>query len=158
VIEDIYLDTCALSRLTDDVSQSRINAESTAVDLVLDLVATHSVRWFASEALRLEILGNPNPDKRAETLPLLALSSGLLAVTPPITHRANVLQAEGFGAFDALHFALCEGAGIPWLLTVDDRFIRQASRTQPRSNVHLLNPIDWLQRRSAWSAKQLSPK
>jgi hypothetical protein len=44
----IYLDACALNRLTDDQSQSRIHTEAEAVERVLHLVRKGEAEWKAS--------------------------------------------------------------------------------------------------------------
>ena len=40
----IYLDTCALNRLTDDQTQPRILAEAKALERILDMVSSGKVR------------------------------------------------------------------------------------------------------------------
>jgi predicted nucleic acid-binding protein len=146
----IYLDTCALNRLTDEPSQPRIVAEAEAIDRILELVAATQVEWIASVFLRVEIERNPVVIRRAQTLPLLDMASGHVAATPEIFRRARALQAEGFQHFDALHLAVCEESSIACLLTVDDRLVRRASRRPQTSVTEVLNPIDWLKRRGAW--------
>ena len=104
---------------------------------------------MVSEFLRLEILHNPDPIKRAETLPLLDLAAGSVPSTPAVLRRAHVHVAAGYDLFDALHLAACEEASISFLLTVDDRLIRRASRAKS-AVTEVLNPVDWLKRRSVW--------
>jgi predicted nucleic acid-binding protein len=150
---DIYLDTCVLNRLTDDQSQPRIHAEALATEQVLDLVVAGDLRWIASTALRVELSRNPDAAKRAEMLPLLDFASTELKPTLEMIKLAIVLETEGFGAFDALHLAVCEQAGIEVLLSVDDRFMRKAARRAAPVATSVLNPIDWLQRRATWLPK-----
>lgn len=155
---DIYFDTCALNRLTDDLSQPRVRAESDAVLHTLELVSGSDIRWLTSDFLQLEVLRNPDPIKRAETLPLLTLASGQITSTPEMFSLASSVQAEGFDALDALHLAACEIAAIDFLLTVDDRFIRRASRRSRTYVTEVLNPIDWIPRRGAWQPKLQPPR
>jgi hypothetical protein len=51
----IYLDTCALNRLTDDQTQPRILAEAKALERILDMVSSGKVRWISSSAVRAEL-------------------------------------------------------------------------------------------------------
>jgi predicted nucleic acid-binding protein len=150
----IYFDTCALNRLTDDVSQSRIREEADAVLSILELVATAEVTWTTSELLRTELSRNPDPIKRAQTLPLLDMASAHVEATPEMGRRARALTKEGFGPFDALHLAICGESSIDSMITVDDRLIRKAARRSNPSVPEVLNPVDWLQRRSVWQAKR----
>lgn len=69
----IYLDACAINRLTDDQRQARILAEAEAVEQVLDLITTGSGRWIASSALRDELERNPNEAKRPPFLWLFSI-------------------------------------------------------------------------------------
>jgi predicted nucleic acid-binding protein len=143
----VYFDTCALNRLSDDQSQMRILSESQAVERMLRLTATDKIRWLASSALHLELSRNPDPVKRADSLALLPLASGLVPASPSTFQRARSLQAEGYGVFDALHLAICEENNVDSLITVDDRFLRRASLRLRGTRPEVINPVDWLQRR-----------
>jgi predicted nucleic acid-binding protein len=146
----IYFDTCAINRLTDKLLQPRILAEKDAVLQALELVAASHARWMTSEFLRFEISSNPDPIMRAQSLPLLEMASGQIETTTDMTQRAHALETQGFHPMDALHLAVCEVSSVDALLTVDDRLIRRASLRTHSSVTHVLNPIDWLQRRIAW--------
>ncbi len=146
----IYLDTCALNRLTDDQSQPRIHVETQAVERILDLVTAGEVYWIASSIMRVELQRNPNHAKREVSLALLAFASEFIEPHESIFQRATSLAAEGYGPFDALHLALAEEAHADSLLTVDDRLIGRATRTRENLLPSVLNPLDWLQRRATW--------
>ncbi len=60
----IYLDACALNRLTDDQSQSRVRAEAEAVERALQSVWKGEAEWKASIVLEAEIRRNPNGEGR----------------------------------------------------------------------------------------------
>jgi hypothetical protein len=92
----VYLDTCALNRLTDDLSQPRVLAESDAVLHVLELISAGDVRWLTSDFVRREVLRNPDPIKLAQTLPLLDMASGHIHTTTGAIRRAKSLEAQGF--------------------------------------------------------------
>jgi predicted nucleic acid-binding protein len=154
----IYLDACAINRLTDDQRQARILAEAEAVEQVLDLITTGRGRWIASSALRDELERNPNEAKRAVSLALLDFASEFIEPSEATFQRASALAADGFGSYDALHLALAEEAQADCLLTVDDRFIGCGARTRGDLLPSVLNPIDWLQRRVQWRLQPESTK
>ena len=70
----IYLDACALNRLTDDQSQSRIHAEAEAVERVLPLVRKDEAEWKTSIVLEAESRRNPNGEGRNDALALRQVS------------------------------------------------------------------------------------
>lgn len=146
----IYLDACALNRLTDDQRQERILTEAQAVEQILDMVTVGKVSWIASSLLRAELERNPSDAKRAVSLALLSFASECAEPSEATIRRASVLAAEGFGASDALHLALAEQARADCLLTTDDRFLARAARTRANVLPSVLNPVDWWNRRSQW--------
>ena len=85
----IYLDACAINRLTDDQLQARILTEAEAVEQVLDLVSTGRGRWIASSALRDELERNPNETKRAVSLALLDFASEFVEPGEATFQRAS---------------------------------------------------------------------
>jgi predicted nucleic acid-binding protein len=152
--ETIYLDTCALNRLTDDQSQVRVREEAEAVSTILDWVTEGYLRWFDSIALHAELAANPDPVSRSIVMAFLSLSSDSILQTPQVDARARAFQQQGFGQFDAVHVALAESKGIDWLFTVDDRFIRKsASQQLHASKPSVVNPLEWTRRRSLWLVK-----
>ncbi|MBB6147087.1 putative nucleic acid-binding protein [Silvibacterium bohemicum] len=140
----IYLDACALNRLTDDQSQLRIRNEAEAVQAIFHGIQQGQVFWVASVVLKSEIKRNPDRDKRQDALALLSFAQEILTVSPAIIERAETLEALGFGAFDALHLACAEDAHVDVLLTTDDRFLRQVARGLGKPRVAVANPIKWL--------------
>jgi predicted nucleic acid-binding protein len=141
----IYLDACALNRLTDDQSQPRIRAEAEAVEGALQRVSRGEAEWKASIVLEAEIRRNPNGEGRNDALRLLALAGELFRPHRVSIERAIALEALGYGAFDALHLACAEQAAVDVLLTTDDRFIKQASRRLGNPTIQVSNPLKWLQ-------------
>lgn len=139
----IYFDACCINRLTDDQTQARIRQEAEAVELVLRRIQEGVIQWISSEALVDEISRNPNVERRLENAALLALASEGIEVTESIAERAANLQSAGYGAYDALHLACAEAAGVDVLLTTDDEFIRKASRGIGSPRVAVLNPLSW---------------
>ena len=150
----VYLDSCSLNRLTDDQTQARIRTEAEAVTRILDLVSAGEVTWIGSSFVHVELSRNSNLAKRATSLDLLMLATEFAAPDSATYQRALVLQAEGYGNFDALHLALAEQSGAEWLITVDDRFLNRAARRPGSPLPTVLNPIDWIQRRQLWLLKR----
>jgi predicted nucleic acid-binding protein len=62
--------------------------------------------------------------------------------------QARHLVSQGFSLLDALHLATAQQANADWLITTDDRFLHIAVRKTKNRRPELINPIDWLQRRS----------
>jgi hypothetical protein len=96
----IYLDACALNRLTDDQRQPRIRTEAEAVEKVLHLIWKGETEWMASIVLGDEIRRNPNREGRNDALKLISLAGGLLRPHDVSIERARTLEALGYGAFD----------------------------------------------------------
>jgi len=143
-VAKIYLDACALNRLTDDQRQLRIRAEAEVVEKVLHLVWKGEAEWMASIVLETEIRRNPNREERNDSLKLISLAGELLRPDSASIQRARTLEALGYEAFDALHLACGEQAWVDVLLTTDDRFIRQAERRLGKPTIRVLNPVNWI--------------
>jgi predicted nucleic acid-binding protein len=150
VPETIYLDTCALNRPSDDLSQPRIRREAEAIGRIMDLVHDGRVEWYFSPFLRLEIERNPDPMRRIRALDLLTSAKGIISPTKDTVAEAERLITLGFARFDALHAALAHEAQIDWFITTDDRLLRAANRHLQTYRPILVNPVDWLQRRQPW--------
>ncbi|MEO6803129.1 MAG: PIN domain-containing protein [Granulicella sp.] len=147
---NIYFDTCALNRLTDDQTQPRIRTEAQAVERILDLVTVGEVRWISSPFLRAEMQRNPNAARREVSLALLAFASEFVEPTESTYQRAASLANDGYGPFDALHLALAVQSHADFLLTVDDRFIARTARSPIGVPPSVANPVDWINRRAQW--------
>lgn len=148
----IYLDNCALGRLTDQQDQPRLVAEHIAVRECLARVQVGALCWTASAALVAEIANSSNVVRRAYTASLLELATEVQPYTSAVYAEAERLQPFGFASFDAQHLAFALAAGADVLLTTDDRFVRAAQRLVSvpafagRRVTEVLNPVDWLRR------------
>ncbi len=118
----VYFDACCINRLTDDQTQLRIRREAEAIESILRRMRDGELQWIASQALADEIDRNPHVERRLESAALLALASETVEVNDSIVARAANLQIAGYGAYDALHLACAEAAGVDALLTTDDDF------------------------------------
>jgi hypothetical protein len=143
----IYLDTCALNRLTDDLTQPRVRREAEALSRVFDLISAGKERWIASTVLEDELSQNADPIRRLDNLKLLTAASLIIAPSDATLLHANTLTRLGFAAYDALHLATAQQADAEWLLTTDDRFLSMAIRKTNNRHPELINPVDYLQRR-----------
>lgn len=146
----IYFDTCALNRLTDDLSQPRIRAEAKAVAHILDLVFSGQLRWVASTVLQQEIERNPHPIRRIDTLRVLSQAGELIAPTEESVRNALSYTNESLSRADALHLAVAQQANVDILITTDDAFIKRAQARLRILRPELLNPVDLLKRRHPW--------
>jgi predicted nucleic acid-binding protein len=139
-----------LNRLTDDQRQARVQAEAEAIEQVILLVSERRIEWIASTVLASELLRNPDQARLQDALELLARAGPLSSPSRAALQRALGLAAAGYGSFDAYHIACAEETGADALLTTDDRFIRQASRSLGNPTVRVVNPVDWLKEVRAW--------
>jgi predicted nucleic acid-binding protein len=140
----VYLDACALNRLTDDPSDSRIKAEAEAVEQLLRRIDSGAIQWVGSTVLQLELSKNPNWDRRQESLDLLLFAVELYVPSTPAIVRARELESLGFGSYDALHLACAEDIGADVFITTDDRLLRRARRGIGNLSVRAMNPLEFL--------------
>lgn len=124
----IYLDACCLNRALDDQSQSRIAAETRAVEVLLRRVQLGSLELVSSEVLAFENSQSPDSTRRAHVLAQMTLAADEVRLTRAIEQRAGELEAAGIAPLDALHVASAEAAQVDFLLTCDDRLLRRAAR------------------------------
>jgi predicted nucleic acid-binding protein len=118
----IYLDTCALNRLTDQLDQPCLRAEAQAIITIVELVQAQQVSWVASTLLAFEVSRNPSPYKRVFAESLLPPRRELISPSDSTLDRAAELTRDGLGAADALHLALAEQGSADWFITTDDGF------------------------------------
>jgi predicted nucleic acid-binding protein len=145
-MQRIYLDACAINRLTDDQSQPRVSAEANAVLELFRLVGIGRLEWLASPVLAAEIQRNPDPDRRQDALFLLSFAREIAPLDASVFVRAQILEALGYGAFDSLHLAAAEHLEASVFITTDDRFLRQARRGLGKPRIEVENPVKWLQK------------
>jgi hypothetical protein len=91
----IYLDSCALNRLSDDMSQPRIRQEALAVEEILLRVQRGSLIWIASSALQSEFMRNANPSRRNDSLHLLRFAQEFRVPDRFCLARAKHLTGNG---------------------------------------------------------------
>ena len=133
----IYVDSSAWNRVYDNPSQDRIRKEADAIGKIIDLIAHHQINLIFSQALQEEMSKHPDISYNGAQL-----ASRFVKRTQEINQRASQLHQKGLGAYDALHIASAEEAGVDVLLTTDDRMIKKARSLGV--HVRLENPVDWL--------------
>lgn len=72
----------------------------------------------------------------------LEQSTAYQLVNESIRKRAEILEAHGLKAIDALHVACAESTGVDYFLTCDDRLLKK----QKHISVPSMNPLDFVQR------------
>jgi len=139
----IYLDACAINRLSDPPMQQRIALETAAMERLLHGVRTGQLSWIASSVLLVEIENNPDARRRNSALALLCFASEVHRPTALSAERGRQLNLLGYGKLDALHLAMAEEQRCDLLLTTDDRFLRRAMRNQGKPSVRVQNPLNY---------------
>jgi hypothetical protein len=94
--------------------------------------------------LKAEAANNPDAERRDEVEVLLSLATEVLTLDRRTVQRAKMLEAAGYGAFDALHLSVAESGSADVLLTTDDRFIKRAGRGTGSPRIRIRNPVEWL--------------
>ena len=140
----IYPDACAINRLTDDPIQVRVRMEAEAVRQVFRLIEDRRVEWVVSSILETELKRNPDMRRRLDALEMLHFADKMIYPDARIEARAISLHGFGYGRFDALHLAIAEAANADWMLTTDDRLLRQVHRGLGKPSVKTENPLDWI--------------
>ena len=138
----LYLDSCCFNRPFDDFSQIRVRLEAEAVEWILEESRTGRFTVVTSDYLTLELLRNPDPVKRANTLAMTEYSGIHVPVLKSVAARASWIESLGITSFDALHTAAAESAGCDYLVTTDDDLIKKSKRHQSQLMISFLNPID----------------
>jgi predicted nucleic acid-binding protein len=138
----LYLDSCCLNRPFDDLSQIRVRLEAEAVEWILEESRTKRFTIVSSDYLSLELIRNPDPAKRAESLAMTQYAGLHLAASEAVARRAAEVESIGISGFDALHIAAAEAAGCDYLVTTDDGLLKKSRRHSSQIAIEVLNPID----------------
>jgi predicted nucleic acid-binding protein len=147
-VPTVYLDLNVYKRPFDDQTQMRIRLETTAITMVFALIESGqlSARW--SFALDYENSRDPVPERRGFVQHLAQCCEKAIEPDDSIRELAVQLSdAHQVRGRDALHLAGAELSGCDYLITCDDRLVRQGNRLRDGNvlTVKVLNPIDFLQ-------------
>lgn len=140
----LYLDCCCFNRPFDDLSQIRVRLEAEAVEWILEEAQAGRFTIVTSDYLMQELLQNPKPDQRADTLAMTQYAGLHVPAMESIAISAARIESLSITGFDALHIAAAEAAGCDHLLTTDDRLLKISKRHPSELMVTLLNPLDFI--------------
>jgi predicted nucleic acid-binding protein len=123
----LYLDVCCLKRPFDDQTQPRIRLETEAA---LGLLAEGSLRFTLVRSVAHDLENDQNPlPWRAERVRAWLAERPLFEPEAEVLRRRTAeLMGGGVRAFDALHLACAELAGVEVFVTCDDRLLAVAKR------------------------------
>lgn len=144
----LYLDMNIYKRPFDNQRQMRIRLETVAITMIFALIddGQLSARW--SFVLDYENSRDPVPQRREFVQYLSRCCETTIAPDESIRklarHLSETYQIRGR---DALHLAIAETSGCDYLVTCDDRLVRQGKRVREQgvTSVHLINPVDFVQ-------------
>jgi predicted nucleic acid-binding protein len=143
----LYLDMNVYNRPFDDQNQMRIRLESVAITMIFSLIerGDFSVLW--SFVLEYENSRNPFLERRTFVRYLARSCDG--AVEPDESIRAlakKLSENHEIRGRDALHLACAELSGCDYLVTCDDRLVKQGQRLRDNGTlkVRVVNPVDLL--------------
>ena len=139
----VYFDTCCYCRSQDDQKQERIRLETRAIMTAIEecRIAGHSI--VGSDALTFELGDIRDPGKRehVEAFFVDTIDSHI-AITEETICKAQLFIEIGMDAMDSVHLAATDSAGIDYLITTDDNFIKIAAGLSTMTKV--INPITFL--------------
>ena len=138
----LYLDCCCFNRPFDDLSQIRVRLESEAVEWIFEESQTGRLAIVTSDYLVLELLRNPNIEKRSNTLAMTQYAAHHVTVADSIARRASQIERLGIAGFDALHIAAAESARCDFFVSSDDRLLKKSMRHSSQLMIPSTNPID----------------
>ena len=146
----LYLDLNLYCRTFNDQTQLRMYSEARAVDTILNLASRQRYKIYWSYVLQAENNFNQNLVERQIVI-RQSTSSCFCSIIPAddIRHLADQIQTlSSISRYDAEHIACAERAGCDYLLTGDDRLLRQFNRLKVQKvlslQVVLQNPVDFL--------------
>ena len=91
----LYLDSCCYNRPFDDHSQIRVRLEAEAVEWILEESRTARFTIVTSDYLSLEMIRNPDPAKRADTLAMTGYAGRHVTLSEALARRAEEIEVLG---------------------------------------------------------------
>lgn len=140
----IYLDTCTIQRPVDDSQESRVQLEAEAILELVELIAAGQVELVSSPVLQLEHNRNRHRLRRIFTTRVLSLASEEVAIGAEVEQRAESYRTLGLKGQDALHLACAVQAGVDFICTCDDKFLRRA-RKADTGLTRAVSPLELIQ-------------
>jgi len=140
----VYLDTCAIQRPLDTLTQTRIRLEAEAVLGIFKHIKAGAVELFSSTVLEVEMAQNPISARQELAAQMLQNAVTVISINPPIAGQATVFVTQGIKPADALHLAVAESAGVDYFCTCDDRFLNRARRLTSLQMV-VVSPLELIE-------------
>ena len=139
----IYLDTCCLSRLFDDQTQTRIRQETEVIRWIIPQFRAGPWSWISSDALEDEVEQIRDLNQRFQIRRWLIDVHQTVSLRISEILRGEQLEVLGFKELDALHLACAESGTVDIFLTTDDGLLRSARRHGSQLRVRVENPYEW---------------
>ena len=137
----VYLDTCAIQRPLDDLSQLRVRVEAEAVLAVVTAAEIGGVDLVTSDVLRFETENNPLPHRRDFARRVLALATDDVSTSTAVSTRAGGYEREGVKPLDAVHLASAVEARADLFCTADDTLRRRARQANTEAT-RVVSPLE----------------
>jgi len=142
---NLYLDLNVYNRAFDNQRQARIRLETSAIVILFALLEAgwHQGCW--SFVLDYENSQNPAPDRAATIRRLAQLCRHSVTVNENVRALAQRLtEVSAVSPLDALHLACAETGGCDYLVTCDDRLVKQAQQLRRGGHIRVraVNPVD----------------
>jgi predicted nucleic acid-binding protein len=122
----LYLDVNIYKRPFDDHQQMRIRLETVAIAMIFTLIERRQMSSRCSFVQDFENSLDPNAHRRQFTQSMSKCCDSAVEPDDAIRELARRL-AERYTIYgrDALHLACAESSGCDYLVTCDDRLVRQ---------------------------------
>jgi len=147
-VPTLYLDMNIYKRPFDGQRQMRIRLETVAITMIFALIDDGQFSACWSFVLDYENSRDPVPERREFVQYLSRCCETTIAPDESIRELARRLsETYQIRGRDALHLAIAETSGCDYLVTCDDRLVRQGERIREQGviSVHLINPVDFVQ-------------
>lgn len=141
----IYLDTCCLSRIFDEQTQTQVRQETEVIRRIVSQIRSGNWYWISSDVLLHVVEQNSDLDQRSQIKDLITGAHQTVPVGTIEISRGKQLETLGFKEFDALHIACAESGSADIFLTTDDRLRRAVKRNNVQLRVRVENPYIWFQ-------------
>lgn len=145
-IERIYIDTCFWCRPFDDQTSHRIQEETQALHILLELVDTGHIELIRSSFVHFELSFIDNCEKRVQ-IEKLIMDSGTFVTIPPHTQTLakRIHYRCQLNGLDALHVACAINLGIETFLTCDDELLRKRTCIN-QFHIEVISPVEYVRR------------
>lgn len=137
----VYLDNCCYNRPFDEQAQPVVRLETEAKLLVQSLMRKCVVEYAWSFVLRMEVLRNPDFQRKKAIADWADGAAVDVAPSERIRMRGREFEAQGVKPTDALHLACAEFAGCDWFFTVDRGILKKIRNV---GTMKVANPVEFI--------------